>query len=527
MSLERIPVLVTVDEIAKAAGVGRSAVANWGKRHADFPLPTTSGRFDLDEVERWLIERGKIAGPLPRRFTSSRLADTLRNLAKPNEVMHFVVASLVYLEACARSRGEHGQVHRHRLDVDAAAAWPAVRVATDDALATNLLEAAASIEARNPVLAGLITPGLELARRTDAWLLRAFLDAVEEQAQEGASVYDARLDLLEEAVSRAQETDRFRGEYSTPDDLTYLMVRLGAAKTGTVFDPAAGEGGLLLMAALAEDRDQAQPMNLVGFERNAEVLGVSLARFFLYDVPATLANVDAFRVPLERVPSADLVLLDPPLGTSDWGDADVYLDDRWSYGVPPPKCADLAWVQLAVQSLAPGGRAVVVTSPGATSNGGREAAVRSALVNAGCVVGVVLLPPRLRPDTSIPLAIWVLRPPGSTPGTILLIDASTLGEAGRSLHSLDETDIERVVRAVRSYEADPSQPPDDSKIAWRVAVSDLVDANLDPSRYRPPVSVDLEALRRRRETLRASLAADTEEAKAAVAAVLARLGDRP
>lgn len=528
MSAPRMAVFVTMNDIANIAGVGRSAVANWRKRHADFPLPNASERFELEAVERWLIERGKIAGRVPPRFILWRLADALRNLAKPSEVMRFVLASLVYLQACDRTRGEED--HGHRLDIDPAVTWPTVRESTDDALVTSLLESASAIERRNPVLAGLMTPGLELATRTEAWLLRAFLDTIEEVAKDDMGVdlseEAVRVDLFEEAVSRVQETDRFRSEYSTPNDLTYLMVRVGAPRTGTVFDPAAGEGGLLLMAALAEDRDQAQPMNLVGFELDAEVLNVSRARFFLYDKPATLRKVDAFRVPREEIPLADLVLLDPPLDASNWGDADVYLDDRWSYGVPPPKSADLAWVQLAVQSLAPGGRAIVLTSPGATSRGGREAAIRSALLDAGCIVGVVLLPPRLRPNTSLPLALWILRAPGVTSTTVLLIDAGSLGEAGRSLHSLDETDILRVVDAVHAYETEPNQPPNDSKIAWRVAIADVVDANLDPTRYRPTATVDLDGLRHRQEELRVSLAADTGDAQAAVAAVLSRLGER-
>jgi type I restriction-modification system DNA methylase subunit len=519
MNVPRMPVFVTVNDIADIAGVGRSAVANWRKRHPDFPLPNSSERFDLEEVERWLIERGKIAGRAPRGFILWRLADALRSVAKPADVLRFVLAALVYLEACDRARSERGD--GHQLNVDPMLAWPAVRESADDDLATRLVGAATAIENANPVLAGLMTPGLELGKRTDAWLVRTFLDTIEEAAKD-----DMRLALFEEAVTRVQEADRFRGEFSTPSDLTHLMVRLGAATAGTVFDPASGEGGLLLMAVLGDDRDEAKPMKLVGFERNAEVLNVSRARFFLYNVPAALTNIDAFRVPPEHMPSADLVLLDPPLGASDWGDADVYLDARWNYGVPPPKSGDLAWLQLAVQCLAPGGRAVVLTSTGAASRAGREAAIRSGLIDAGCVVAVVRLPPRLRPNTSIPLALWVLRAPDSTPKTVLLIDAGSLGEQGRSLHTLDEADIERVARVVGSYEADPSRAPIDSKIAWRVAISELVDASLDPTRYRPVATVDVDALHSRRQELTASLAADSGDADAAVAAVLSRLSER-
>lgn len=516
MSTPRPQVFVTISDIAEIAGVGRSAVANWRKRHADFPLPNASERFDLEAVERWLIERGKIAGRAPHSFILWRLADALRELARPSDVMNFVLAGLVYLEACDRARSVSDK--RGSLAIDRKLTWAAVREADDSALASRLIEAALEIERKNPSLADLLTPGLQLATRTEAWLLRTFLDTVEEAAKD-----DKRFALFEEAIARVQDSDRFRGEFSTPSDLTHLMVRLGASKCGTVFDPASGEGGLLLMAALGDDRDDSQPMTLVGLERNAEVMNVSRARFFLYDVEADLINADVFRTRPDDLPPADLVLLDPPLGVSDWGDADVYLDQRWSYGVPPPKNADLAWLQLAVQSLTSDGRAIVATTPRALSSAGREADIRFALLHAGCVSAVVMLPPRLRANTSIPLALWVLRAPSTTPEAVLLIDAGQLGEAGRSVHSLDEDDIDRIVRAVHYFEADPSRPPSDPKIAWRVTLTELDGSNLDPSRYRPAATVDLDDLRRRREELRAALRADAGEATAAVATVLSRL----
>lgn len=515
MSTPPLHVFVTISDIAEMAGVGRSAVANWRKRHPDFPLPNASDRFDLDGVERWLIEKGKVAGRAPRGFVLWQLADMLRGLAKPSDVMRFVLASLVYLEACERGRIRDKKQHLH---VDSLLTWSAVRESSDDVLAARLLEAATMIENDHPELAELMTPGLGIATRSEAWIVRAFLDMIEEAAKD-----DRRFVLFEEAVSRVQENDRFRGDFSTPPDLTHLMVRLGAAKAGTVFDPAAGEGGLLLMAALGDDRDEAQSMSLVGFERDAEVMRVARSRFFLYDVPALLAAEDSFRAPPNVMPGADLVLLDPPLGTSEWGNADVYLSERWTYGVPPPKSADLAWLQVALQSLNQGGRAIVVTTPGATFRSGREATIRSELLAAGCVTAVVRLPPRLRANTSIPLTAWVLRAPGTPLGAVLLVDAAQLGDAGRSLHSLDETEIERIVRVVHAFEADPDRPPCDPQIAWRVAISDLDDANLDPTRYRPAATVDVDQLRRRREELLATLESGAGAAEAAVAAVLGRI----
>lgn len=516
MSTPRPQIFVTIGDIADIAGVGRSAVANWRKRHADFPLPNASERFDLEAVERWLIERGKIAGRAPRGFILWRLADALRELARPSDVMNFVLAGLVYLEAGDRARAVSDK--RGALAIDRDLTWAAVREADDSTLAGRLLEAALQIERRNPSLADLLSPGLQLATHTDPWLLRTFLDTVEEAAKD-----DKRSALFEEAIARVQDTDRFRGEFSTPPDLTHLMVRLAAPRCGTIFDPASGEGGLLLMAALGDDRDDSQRMSLVGFERDAEVMNICRARFFLYDVDADLTNTDAFRARPEDFPSADLVLLDPPLGVSDWGDADVYLDERWSYGVPPPKSADLAWLQLAVQNLSSEGRAIVATTPQALFSAGREADIRSALLSAGCVRAIVKLPPRLRSNTSIQVALWVLHAPSTTSEAVLLVDAGQLGEAGRSVHSLHEDDIDRIVHVVHQFEADPSGPPSDPKIAWRVMLTDLDGSNLDPSRYRPAATVDVDDLRRRRDALRTTLQADTEEAATAVAAVLSRL----
>ncbi|MGW1913984.1 N-6 DNA methylase [Streptomyces sp. NPDC002076] len=56
---------VTAAGIARLAGVGRAAVSNWRRRHADFPKPVggteTSPSFALAEIEAWLRKQGKLA----------------------------------------------------------------------------------------------------------------------------------------------------------------------------------------------------------------------------------------------------------------------------------------------------------------------------------------------------------------------------------------------------------------------------------------------------------------------------------
>ncbi|MFF0229757.1 N-6 DNA methylase [Micromonospora sp. NPDC005254] len=55
---------VTAADIARLTGVGRAAVSNWRKRYDSFPVPVggtaASPQFDLEEIERWLAEHGKL-----------------------------------------------------------------------------------------------------------------------------------------------------------------------------------------------------------------------------------------------------------------------------------------------------------------------------------------------------------------------------------------------------------------------------------------------------------------------------------
>ncbi|WP_368858411.1 helix-turn-helix transcriptional regulator, partial [Streptomyces clavuligerus] len=72
---------VTAAGIARLAGVGRAAVSNWRRRHADFPKPVggteTSPAFALAEIERWLREQGKLAEvPLRERVWQQLAAPT-------------------------------------------------------------------------------------------------------------------------------------------------------------------------------------------------------------------------------------------------------------------------------------------------------------------------------------------------------------------------------------------------------------------------------------------------------------------
>ena len=92
---------ITAAEIARLAGVGRAAVSNWRKRHADFPAPVggtaASPEFDLIQVEQWLRAQGKLAD----QSTADRL---WRRLAPASESPAAALAAVGAL-LLARQRG--------------------------------------------------------------------------------------------------------------------------------------------------------------------------------------------------------------------------------------------------------------------------------------------------------------------------------------------------------------------------------------------------------------------------------------
>ena len=515
-------VLLSVSDIAELVKVGRSAVSNWPKRYRDFPEPRTvtpSGAlYDASEVERWLIEKGRITGPISSETRLWNVANTLRGVWPLSDVGDFFIACLVYLEACARSQDSgNGDVEVAQDD-----RWDVLRAGQHGDLLVRLQAAAKHIEFANPSLAGLIEPALHQEPRPDSSLVVRVLDAMVASRSEGSALAD----LLEEAIDRLHSEDRFFEEHDTPDDLAQILLRLASPIDGTVFDPAVGSGSLLLQASLLGELEGGSP-HPVGREVDESALRRARARFFVYGVDADLQVDDSLRdAPTNQVQS-DLVILDPPLGQHEWGNADLYVDPYWQYGVPTPASADFAWIQVALNSLKPSGRALVVSPSSDLGRGGREQEIRQALIDAQVIEAVVLLPVRMRRDTSVQLAVWVLRAApeildADSPG-ILLMDASELGTPGRSVHSFDESDIDRITEMVRQYRDYPYlEFIYDPLIAERESTGEinsgdtelfaisrfpaiLVDANLNARFYQEAQPPDLDRLRLEVHELRVAI----------------------
>lgn len=178
---------ITAAQIARLAGVGRAAVSNWRKRHADFPAPVAgtaaSPEFDLAQVEGWLREQGKLV-------ELSRVDRLWRHLVAAGDNPAATLAS-VGAVLLAHQRGE--QPDSRPLAPSLADLLPEVGALADERGAQATFD--------------------------DLWQLFS-------------------------------ETSSGRPR-ATPDEIANLMVELADVAGGTVLDPACGSGGILRAAVRA------------------------------------------------------------------------------------------------------------------------------------------------------------------------------------------------------------------------------------------------------------------------------------
>jgi type I restriction enzyme M protein len=172
----------------------------------------------------------------------------------------------------------------------------------------------------------------------------------------------------------------------------------------------------------------------------------------------------------------------------------------------------------------------VVVPHGVLFRGGREGAIREALVRENLLDAVVGLADKLFYGTGIPAALLLFRQ-GRTTEDVLFVDASGLYEAGTRQNRLGDDDIERVAAAVEAFRADPDGYADEPKVTHRATFEEVEanEFNLNVSRYvdtfEPEAEVDLAAAQREIRTLERELAGVRAEMDAALAALGLALPD--
>ena len=147
----------------------------------------------------------------------------------------------------------------------------------------------------------------------------------------------------------------------------------------------------------------------------------------------------------------DFIFPNPPFSTKAWSNGFNPAEDeynRFSYGIPPDKNGDYAFLLHMLTSLKSTGKAAVILPHGVLFRGGAEGAIRKRILQQGYIKGIIGLPANLFFGTSIPACIIIIDKAGSAGRKgLFLIDASKGFIKDGNKNRLREQDIHKIVDA--------------------------------------------------------------------------------
>ncbi|WP_437075132.1 N-6 DNA methylase [Streptomyces sp. enrichment culture] len=531
---------VTAAGIARLAGVGRAAVSNWRRRHADFPKPVggteTSPSFALAEVEAWLRRQGKLAEVPLRERVWQQLAGhpegPVAALAHAGCVLLLIHdRPTVWLEVSAGSDerlaamlpealrqvlvtrfgdgGPGGGVNsgtaatarsggKGPRTVNTAASSPGSVNSGTGVPAVPGARGAASVNtpptqspaSRVHTAPGGTQPPAVHTRRPVNTAGAVHLPTGPEILP-SAPLLRGAAELATELGARqtfefllGRHLDANPRQYTlTPAELAHLMAEL-AGPARTVLDPACGTGALLRAVDARPDQE------LYAQDSAPELAALTALRLALHTRAAVHgAYGDTLRADAHPALRADAVLCHPPFNERNWGHDELAYDPRWEYGFPARNESELAWVQHALARLREGGTAVLLMPPAAASRrSGRR--IRADLLRRGALRAVVALPVGAAPPYNIPLHLWLLRRPGHPPAQpeVLLADAGQFAGEGRGGPDWRAVQ-EAVLDAWRAFDRDGTVE-EQPGLARAVPVIELLDDDVDlaPARHLPPAA---------------------------------------
>lgn len=317
---------------------------------------------------------------------------------------------------------------------------PRLNVALDDALR--------SIAETNSQLKGCFVEGSFTSRNLAPIDIKQLVDEVNKISHKAfgeekdliGHVYEYF--LREFAVNATKE----EGEFYTPHDVVQLIASMIEPFDGTLYDQAAGTGGMLSTAySYFKHYNPTADVKLFGVEFMGVSWAVGMAEMLIKGQDATnFVHADSFK----EDPSADtkvrFVLMNPPFGTP-WSGKDAKAgqeeavreehdreNSRWGAGLPSGGDSQMLFLQSAIAKLDEKvGRAAIIEngSPlftGATASG--ESQIRRWLLENDLLEAIVAMPTDPFYNTGIASYWWILskNKRKERRGYVQLIDATNM-----------------------------------------------------------------------------------------------------
>lgn len=365
-----------------------------------------------------------------------KMMDSLRGSmdAKDFQQIIFPLLALRYLE------GHPGEIH-----LPDQSKWSEVKYEYYR-LKERVIEALRGLEFQNPKFEGVFYS--EVMEHMSEDVYRRVIPAVDQ--------IDLNTEVFEELYHFFSRSEgRMGGVYITPQSLTHLIPSLLDIQGGSsIHDGAAGVGELLIKTG-EYARGKGNDVVLYGQEINHATWALGKINLLLngfstdnFVLGNTITN------PAFGNEQFDYVVMNFPFSLKDWGREKVEFDiyKRFPYGLPSNANADMVFIQHALSSLKPDGKAAIVVSHGTLFRGGADRNIRQGMIEDDIIETVIGLPSSLLYYTPIPVALLILNhnKPLERKGFIQFIDASEHFEKRRGHNVLREEDIQRIIKAYRS-----------------------------------------------------------------------------
>jgi type I restriction enzyme M protein len=283
------------------------------------------------------------------------------------------------------------------------------------------------------------------------------LDFSENRAEHDDILGDAYEYLMRHFAS---ESGKSKGQFYTPSEVSRIMAQVigigphNTVAATTAYDPTCGSGSLLLKVAA----EAGKHITLEGQEKDVTTAGLARMNMILHDFPtANILSGNTLAEPKfkdgEQLRTYDYVVANPPFSDKAWstgltlgegGSGDRF--QRFTWGAPPKKQGDYAYLLHIIRSMKSTGKAACILPHGVLFRGNAEAAIRRQLVRSGYLKGIIGLPANLFYGTGIPACILVLdKENAAARKGIFMIDAAKGFMKDGPKNRLREQDIHRIV----------------------------------------------------------------------------------
>ena len=255
----------------------------------------------------------------------------------------------------------------------------------------------------------------------------------------------------------ATESGKSKGQFYTPAEVSRIIAQIIGihdAKTSastTVYDPTCGSGSLLLKVG----DEAATDVTLYGQEKDAATSGLARMNMILHNNPtALIVQGNTLADPKfkdgDTLKTFDFVVANPPFSDKRWSTGLDPLNDPFerfkSFGTPPAKQGDYAYLLHIVRSLKSTGKGACILPHGVLFRGNAEADIRRNLIRKGYIKGIIGLPSNLFYGTGIPACIVLIdKEDARSRKGIFMIDASGGFMKDGPKNRLRNMDIHKIV----------------------------------------------------------------------------------